>query len=66
MKPAEQSSLIALRLHEMLLEAGVPFVKIGLFRVNHYGLDLSRVMAGLGRSTRFDLGLIREHLARCG
>jgi lipopolysaccharide biosynthesis protein len=49
-----------------LLEAGVPFVKIGLFRVNHYGLDLSRVMAGLGRSTRFDLGLIREHLARCG
>jgi lipopolysaccharide biosynthesis protein len=49
-----------------LLEAGVPFVKVGLFRVNHYGLDLSRVLAGIGRSTQFDLGLIRSHLARCG
>jgi len=49
-----------------LLQAGIPFVKVGLFRVNHYGLDLSRVMAGLGRSTGFDLDLIRGHLARCG
>jgi rhamnosyltransferase len=49
-----------------LLEAGIPFVKVGLFRINHYGLDLSRVMAGLGRSTEFDLDLIRGHLARCG
>ena len=49
-----------------LLEAGVPFVKVGLFRVNHYGIDLGRVMGDLKRSTPYDLGLIREHLARCG
>lgn len=61
-RPHNPSELVWWR----LLEAGIPFVKIGLFRVNHYGHDLSRVMAGLGRSTRFDLGLIRRHLARCG
>lgn len=49
-----------------LLEAGVPFVKVGLFRVNHYGIDLRRVLADLGRRTPFDLGMIRGHLARCG
>jgi len=49
-----------------LLDAGIPYVKVGLFRVNHYGLDLRRVMAGLGRATPYDLGLIRGHLARCG
>jgi rhamnosyltransferase len=49
-----------------LLEAGVPFVKVGLFRMNHYGIDLDRVLAELGRQTPFDLGLIHGHLARCG
>ena len=49
-----------------LLEAGVPFVKVGLFRVNHYGIDLRRVVAGLERATPYDLGMIRGHLARCG
>jgi lipopolysaccharide biosynthesis protein len=49
-----------------LLEAGVPYVKIGLFRVNHYGIDLGRVVAALGRTTPYDLGLIHRHLARCG
>jgi lipopolysaccharide biosynthesis protein len=49
-----------------LLEAGVPFVKVSLFRANHYGLDLNRVVAGLKRSTPYDLGLIHRHLARCG
>ncbi|MFM7208072.1 MAG: rhamnan synthesis F family protein [Planctomycetaceae bacterium] len=49
-----------------LLEAGVPFVKVGLFRVNHYGIDLRRVTADLRRRTPFDLGLITGHLARCG
>lgn len=49
-----------------LLEAGVPFVKVGLFRVNHYGIDLRRVAAGLERATPYDLGMIRGHLARCG
>lgn len=49
-----------------LLEAGVPYVKVGLFRVNHYGLHLPGVLAGLGRETPYDLGLIRGHLARAG
>jgi len=49
-----------------LLEAGVPFVKVGLFRVNHYGIDLRRVLTELDRRTPFDLGMIRGHLARCG
>jgi len=49
-----------------LLEAGVPYVKVGLFRVNHYGLDLRRVMDALERRSRFDADLIRGHLARCG
>ena len=49
-----------------LFEAGVPFVKVGLFRVNHYGIDLDRVLSELGRQTPFDRGLIHGHLARCG
>ena len=49
-----------------LLEAGVPFIKVGLFRVNHYGIDLKRVLHDLGRRTPFDLDLIHGHLARCG
>lgn len=49
-----------------LLEAGVPFVKVGLFRVNHYGLHLPGVLAGVGRTTAYDVGLIRGHLARVG
>jgi lipopolysaccharide biosynthesis protein len=48
-----------------LLAAGIPYVKVGLFRVNHYGLDLGRLLAGLARATPYDLGLIRDHLARC-
>jgi len=49
-----------------LLEAGVPYVKVGLFRVNHYGLDLRRVLGTLERQSGFDADLIRGHLARCG
>jgi len=48
-----------------LLAAGVPYVKVGLFRTNHYGLDVARVLADLGRRTPYDPGLIRAHLARC-
>lgn len=49
-----------------LLEAGVPFIKVGLFRVNHYGIDLNRVLLDLGRRTPFDQDMIHRHLARCG
>jgi lipopolysaccharide biosynthesis protein len=49
-----------------LWEAGVPFVKVGLFRVNHYGLDLGRVLAELRQRSAYDLGLIEGHLAACG
>lgn len=61
-RPHNPSELVWWR----LLEAGVPYVKVGLFRVNHYGIDLERVESGLRRSTPFDTGLIRGHLARCG
>ena len=49
-----------------LLEAGVPYVKVGLFRVNHYGVDLRRVLACLRQDTPYDVGLIDAHSARCG
>jgi lipopolysaccharide biosynthesis protein len=49
-----------------LLAAGVPFIKVGLFRVNHYGLDLEHVLAGLEADTPYDVGLIRAHLQRVG
>jgi lipopolysaccharide biosynthesis protein len=49
-----------------LLDAGVPYLKVGLFRVNHYGLDLDRVSAELGRRHPEAVGMIQEHLARCG
>lgn len=49
-----------------LLDAGVPFVKVGLFRVNHYGLDLHKVLAALEAHTPYDVGLIRAHLLRTG
>lgn len=49
-----------------LLDAGVPFVKVGLLRINHYGVDLRRVLAELDRIPGYDAGLVRRHLARCG
>ena len=49
-----------------LLDAGVPFVKVGLFRVNHYGVDLDRVLDVLDADTPYDTGLIRGHLLRVG
>lgn len=61
-RPHNPSELVWWR----LVQAGVPFVKVGLFRVNHYGIDLRRVEADLRRSTSFDMELIRGHLARCG
>lgn len=49
-----------------LLEAGVPFVKVNVFRTNHYGLDHRRVIAELGRRHPDAWPLIHGHLARCG
>ncbi len=49
-----------------LLDAGVPFVKVGLFRVNHYGLDLECVLHDLERRVPEAPPLIQGHLARCG
>jgi lipopolysaccharide biosynthesis protein len=51
---------------DRLVAAGVPFVKVGLFRVNHYGLNLRHVLRGLEATTPYDVGLIRRHLARVG
>ena len=49
-----------------LWEAGVPYLKVSLVRVNHYGLDLGRVLADLRRRTSYDPSLIDGHLRRCG
>lgn len=49
-----------------LWDAGVPYLKVGLFRVNHYGLDLGRVLAELRQRFAYDPGLIAAQLACCG
>lgn len=49
-----------------LWQAGVPYLKVGLFRVNHYGINLRRVLAELGTKTQYPLELVHGHLARCG
>ncbi len=61
-RPHNPSELVWWR----LWEAGVPYLKVGLLRVNHYGLDLGRVLADLERRASYDLGLIHGHLRRCG
>jgi lipopolysaccharide biosynthesis protein len=49
-----------------LWEAGAPYLKVSLLRVNHYGLDLSRVVAELRQVATYDPTLVLGHLARCG
>lgn len=59
-EPHNPSELFPFR----LLAAGVPFVKVGLLRTNHYGLDLRHVLDGIRRATPYDVGLIEAHLRR--
>ena len=52
-----------------VIDAGVPFVKVGVFRVNHYGLDLDYVRRQLTERQQagqiaYDLTLIADHLQR--
>lgn len=49
-----------------LWEAGVPYLKVSLLRVNHYGLDLGRVVAELQQLSGYAPALVYGHLARCG
>jgi lipopolysaccharide biosynthesis protein len=52
-----------------LLETGVPFVKVSLLRVNHYGLDAARIrgeIAAAAAGTGYDPGLVTRHLDRVG
>ena len=49
-----------------LWEAGVPYLKVSLLRVNHYGLDLGRVLAELRQLSAASPALVHGHLARCG
>ena len=49
-----------------LLDAGVPFVKVALFRVNEYALDLEYVLSDVRASNPHYEGLIRGHLRRVG
>jgi lipopolysaccharide biosynthesis protein len=44
----------------------LPFVKVGLFRVNHDGLDPDHVLRGIRRATPYDVRLIEAHLRREG
>lgn len=46
-----------------LLDAGVPFVKVNLFRTNHYGVDLGRVRRRLQRMPAYDPALLDAHQA---
>jgi rhamnosyltransferase len=61
-RPHNPSELVWWR----LWNAGVPYVKASLFKVNHYGLDLGRVLAELRGRYDYDLGFIEGHLAACG
>ena len=61
-RPHNPSELFPLR----LLAAGVPFLKVGLFRVNHYGLSLAAVRTALAGLGTYDVGLVDRHLARLG
>ncbi len=61
-RPHNPSELVWWR----LWDAGVPYAKASLFRVNHYGLDLGRVLCELRQRFDYDLGLIEGHLAACG
>lgn len=50
-----------------LLAAGVPYLKVSLLRVNHYGLDPGVVRAGLAAAAAaggYDAALVDAHLAR--
>ena len=50
-----------------LLASGVPFMKVSLFRVNHYGLDPAVVGGLLGAAAAgggYAPALVDEHLAR--
>ena len=52
-----------------LLAAGVPYVKVSVPRVNHYGLDTSVVLDALSRAGArggYDPDLVTAHLARIG
>lgn len=56
-------------LPERLLAAGVPYVKVSVPRVNHYGLDAGLVLealAGAAARGAYDPALVTAHLARIG
>lgn len=52
------------RFPERIIEKGVPFAKVGLFRVNHYGLNLRYVLNRISELSDYDTSLITNHLAR--
>lgn len=49
---------------QRLLDAGVPYVKVDLFRRNSYGVDLSLVHRHLASLPGCDTAAIRSHLTR--
>ena len=50
--------------YKRLLDAGVPFAKVSLFRVNHYGLNRGRIWEDVRLTTPYDGQLIHAHQQR--
>lgn len=53
-------------LWERLLDLGVPYVKASLFRVNHYRLNVERIIDGIEHRCDYDTAMMVEHLNRMG
>ena len=47
-----------------LIDDGVPFVKVSVFRVNHYRLNLCNVRREVRCRTTYDVGMMERHQAR--
>jgi lipopolysaccharide biosynthesis protein len=47
-----------------LIDSGVPYAKVSLFRVNHYGVNTQDVLRRIRAHAEYDTSLITNHLAR--
>lgn len=49
---------------EYLWKLGVPYLKVGVMRVNHYKLNLEHIMRQLESTFDYDTNLIKQHMQR--
>ncbi len=54
------------KLWRTLIEAGMPFVKVELFRKNPLEMDLQLISSYLAKHTNYDVTLIKNHVRRTG